>query len=314
MIDLPARCSASGIFFPVISGMDSVYCGCRISGAPHSPGRSFSPLLTLFFVSKVLNIFFVGDIVGQPGLELAVNVVPSFVKKYNVDFLVINGENVTEGKGIAEDHAKKIFELGTHVITTGNHVWDRWDSRKVLGSDKRILRPMNYPRENGGNGFCVVDLEEKGKVGVLSVQGRVYMQPIDDPFRTADWAVGKINEETKVILVDFHADATAEKMAMGWYLDGKVSAVIGTHTHTPTADGRILPRGTAYQTDVGMTGPYDSVLGMKKEAAIKRLILQTPHKYEVALHDVRLCAVYIQVDAETGRALKMESVIFPAFG
>ena len=265
-------------------------------------------------MSKLLNIFFVGDIVGQPGLELALTLVPNYVKKYDVDLLIINGENTTEGKGIAEEHAKKIFELGTHVITTGNHVWDRWDSRKVLGADRRILRPLNYPRENGGNGFIVVDLGEKGKVGVLNIQGRVYMQPIDDPFKTADWAIAKMHEETKLIFVDFHADATAEKMAMGWHLDGKVTAVIGTHTHTPTADGRILPRGTAFQSDVGMTGPYDSVLGMKKEQALKRLMTATPHKYEVALHDVRLCAVYVQADTETGRALKMESIVFPAFG
>lgn len=263
---------------------------------------------------KTLNIFFVGDVVGIPGLELAANLVPSYVKKYAVDLLIINGENATEGKGIAEEHAKKLFDLGAHVITTGNHVWDRWDSRKVLGGERRILRPLNYPRENGGNGFIVVDLGEKGKAGVLDVQGRVYMQPIDDPFKSAEWAVSKMTEETKVIFVDFHADATAEKMAMGWHLDGKVTAVIGTHTHTPTADGRILPRGTAFLTDVGMTGPYDSVLGMKKEQAIKRLLTGTPHKYEVASHDVRLCAVYIQADAESGRALKMESIVFPIFG
>lgn len=260
-----------------------------------------------------LNILFVGDIVGQPGLELAVSVVPNFVKKYEIDLLIINGENTTEGKGISADDAKKIFDIGTHVITSGNHVWDRWDSRKVLGSDKRILRPLNYPRENGGNGFVVVDLGEKGKAGVLNVQGRVYMQAIDDPFRAAEWAIGKIQEETKVIFVDFHADATAEKMAFGWYLDGKVTAVMGTHTHTPTADGRILPHGTAFQSDVGMTGPYDSVLGMRKEQAIRRLVLGTPHKYEVASHDVRLCGVFVQADTETGKALKMESIIFPAF-
>ncbi len=263
---------------------------------------------------STLNILFVGDIVGQPGLDLAVNLIPNYIKKYSVDLLIVNGENTTEGKGIAAEHAKKIFELGAHVITTGNHVWDRWDSRKVLGADRRILRPLNYPRENSGNGYIVVDLGEKGKAGVLNLQGRVYMQPIDDPFRTALWVIGKIHEESKVILVDFHADATAEKMAMGWHLDGKVTALIGTHTHTPTADGRILPRGTAFQTDVGMTGPYDSVLGMKKEQAIKRLVTGTPHKYEVASHDVRLCAVYVQADGETGRALKMESIVFPAFG
>jgi 2',3'-cyclic-nucleotide 2'-phosphodiesterase len=265
-------------------------------------------------VPKTLNIFFVGDIVGAPGLELAVNLIPSYLKKYSVDLLIVNGENATEGKGIAEEHAKQIFELGAHVITTGNHVWDRWDSRKVLGSDRRILRPLNYPRENGGNGFIIVDLGEKGKAGVLNIQGRVYMQPIDDPFKSADWALSMMQKETKVIFVDFHADATAEKMAMGWYLDGKATAVIGTHTHTPTADGRILPRGTAFQSDVGMTGPYDSILGMKKEQAIKRLLTATPHKYEVASHDVRLCAVYVQADAESGRAIAMEQVIFPAFG
>jgi len=265
-------------------------------------------------VTKTLNIFFVGDIVGQPGMELATTLIPNYVKKYNVDLLIVNGENVTEGKGIAESDAKKIFDLGAHVITTGNHVWDRWDSRKVLGSDRRILRPLNYPRENGGNGYIVVDLGEKGKVGVLDIQGRVYMQAIDDPFKTADWATGKIREETKVIVVDFHADATAEKMAMGWHLDGRVTAVLGTHTHTPTADARILPRGTAFQTDVGMTGPYDSVLGMRKEQAIKRLVTGTPHKYEVAAHDVRLCGAYVMAEVDTGKALKMESVVFPAFG
>jgi metallophosphoesterase (TIGR00282 family) len=261
-----------------------------------------------------LNILFVGDIVGQPGLELALTLVPNYVKKLGIDLLIINGENTTEGKGISEEHAKKIFELGTHVITTGNHVWDRWDSRKILGGERRILRPLNYPRENGGGGFIVVDLGPKGKAGVLNIQGRVYMQPLDDPFKTAEWAVGRMMEETKVIVVDFHADATAEKMAMGWFLDGKVTAVLGTHTHTPTADGRILPRGTAFISDVGMTGPYDSVLGMKKEAALRRMMLQTPHKYEVAQHDVRLCGIHVQADAETGRALHMEQIIFPAFG
>lgn len=263
---------------------------------------------------ETLNILFIGDIVGTPGLELAVNLLPGYVKKYSVDLLIVNGENATEGKGISEEHAKKIFDVGAHVITTGNHVWDRWDSRKVLGGDRRILRPLNYPRENGGNGFIVTDLGEKGKAGVLHLQGRVYMQPIDDPFKTAEWALGIMQKEVKIIFVDFHADATAEKMALGWFLDGKVTALVGTHTHVPTADGRILPRGTAFQTDVGMTGPYDSVLGMKKEAAIRRLLTGTPHKYEVASHDVRLCGVFVQADRETGRALKMESIVFPLFG
>ncbi len=287
---------------------------CPMTGPSHVPASSRNPNSPRTgTVANDINILFVGDIVGAPGLEVALNLLPSYLKKYSIDLLIVNGENTTDGKGISEEHAKKIFGAGAHVITTGNHVWDRWDSRKVLGGDRRILRPLNYPRENAGNGFIVVDLGEKGKVGVLDIQGRVYMTAIDDPFRSADWAIGKMHEETKVIFVDFHADATAEKMAMGWYLDGKVTAVVGTHTHTPTADGRILPRGTAFQSDVGMTGPYDSVLGMHKEQAIRRLLTATPHKYEVASHDVRFCAVYVKADRESGRALAMESIIFPAF-
>jgi 2',3'-cyclic-nucleotide 2'-phosphodiesterase len=264
-------------------------------------------------MADTLNIFFVGDIVGTPGLELTLQLLPGYAKKYSVDLLVANGENLTDGKGVSVEHAEKLFSAGVQVVTTGNHVWDRWDSRKVLGGDRRILRPMNYPRENPGNGYIVVDLGPKGKVGVLNIQGRVFMQPIDDPFRTAEWAVAKIMEEARVILVDFHADATAEKMAMGWFLDGRVTALLGTHTHTPTADARILPRGTAFVTDVGMTGPYDSVLGMVKEQAIRRMLTQTPHKYEVASHDARLCGVHVQADPATGRATRIEHVIFPAF-
>ena len=223
----------------------------------------------------------------------------------------VNGENVTDGKGIAEEHAKKLFDLGVHVITTGNHVWDRWDSRKVLGSDRRILRPMNYPRENGGNGYIVVDLGDKGKAAVLNLQGRVYMQAIDDPFKTADWILTKIQEETKVILVDFHADASAEKMAMGWHLNGRVSAVIGTHTHIPTADTRILDGGTAYQTDVGMTGPYDSVIGVQKEIILRRFLTSMPIRMEAAKHGVELHAVLIDVDENTGKARAVRRFSLP---
>jgi metallophosphoesterase (TIGR00282 family) len=261
-----------------------------------------------------IHILFVGDIVGTPGLDLAVSLLPGFLKKYAIDLLVVNGENATEGKGISEDHARRIFGAGAQVITTGNHVWDRWDSRKLLGGDRRILRPLNYPRDTAGGGMVVVDLGQKGKAAVVNLQGRVFMQAIDDPFRTADWALAKLHEETPVILVDFHADATAEKMAMGWYLDGKASAVLGTHTHTPTADARILPRGTAFVSDVGMTGPYDSVLGMKKDLALKRLLTATPHKYEVASHDARFCAVFVEVDGQSGRARAMEHIIYPKFG
>ncbi|MBI3006602.1 MAG: TIGR00282 family metallophosphoesterase [Ignavibacteriales bacterium] len=262
---------------------------------------------------KHLNIFFVGDINGKPGLTLVSTLLKQFIQKFEIDFCVVNGENTTEGKSISEEDAKTLFGLGVHVITSGNHLWDRWQIKKLLEKERNLLRPLNYPRENPGHGLIVYDLKEKGKVGVINVQGRTYMQPIDDPFKAADWAVSKIANDTKVILVDMHADATAEKMALGWHLDGRVSAVVGTHTHIPTADARILPGGTAYITDVGMSGPYDSVIGMKKEIAIRRFIHQTPYKFEIAEHDVRMCAVYIQVDAETGKATKIEQVIFPSF-
>ena len=244
---------------------------------------------------------------------MTTRILKSLLEKYHVDFCIANGENLTDGKGISEEDAKKVFDLGVHVITTGNHVWDRWDSRKVLGGNRNILRPLNYPRDNGGNGFVIYELTGIGYVGVINVQGRTYMQPLDDPFKAVDGALARINEATKVVFIDFHAEATAEKMAMGWYLDGRVTALVGTHTHTPTADARILPRGTAFITDSGMSGPYDSVIGMKKEQAIQRFLKQTPHKYETASNDVHFCGVYIEAEVETGKALKIEQIIFPKF-
>jgi 2',3'-cyclic-nucleotide 2'-phosphodiesterase len=263
--------------------------------------------------SKTLNILFIGDIVGTPGLQLVETVLKNYVQKYNVDICIANGENLVDGKGLNEEGANKLFGLGVHVITGGNHLWDNWHAKKLLAANRNVLRPLNYPAENPGNGFVVYDLGDKGKVGVLNLQGRVYMQTIDCPFKKADWAVEKMHEQTKVIFIDMHAEATAEKMALGWYLDGRISALVGTHTHIQTADARILPHGTAYITDVGMTGPYDSVIGLKKEIAIRRFIHQTPYKYEMASFDVRLAGVYAKVDTETGKTLEFESFMFPAF-
>jgi metallophosphoesterase (TIGR00282 family) len=262
---------------------------------------------------KTLNILFIGDIVGKPGLELTETLIKSYLQKYSIDFCIANGENLVEGKGINDEMVKRVFNLGAHVITGGNHTWDTWQARKVLESNRNVLRPANYPSENPGNGFIVCDLGEKGKVGVLNLQGRVYMQTIDCPFKKADWAVEKMREQTKVIFIDMHAEATAEKMALGWHLDGRITCLVGTHTHIQTSDARILPRGTAYITDVGMTGPYDSVIGLKKEIAIRRFIHQTPHKYEMASHDVRICGTYLQADVETGKAIKFESFVYPEF-
>ena len=265
-------------------------------------------------MSQLVNIFFVGDIVGKPGLTLTSTVLKQYFEKFEIDLCIANGENVTEGKGVSEEDAKVLFDLGVQVITTGNHLWDRWQSRPLLTKERRILRPLNYPRDNPGQGLIAVDLKEKGIVGVVNLQGRTFMTPIDDPFRSADWALSKLEQTTRVIVLDMHAEASAEKLALAWHLDGRVSAVLGTHTHVPTADARILPGGTAFITDVGMTGPYDSVIGMRKEIAIKRFMTGTPHKFEMASHDVRLCAVYLQVDRQSGKATSIQQVIFPAFG
>ncbi len=262
---------------------------------------------------NVINILFIGDIVGKPGLDLTETLLKSYIQKYEVDLCIANGENLVEGKGINEEMASRLFALGVQVITGGNHLWDNWSAKKLLSANRNVLRPLNYPAENPGNGFVIHDLGAKGKVGVLNLQGRVYMQSIDCPFKKADWAVGKIHEQTKVVIVDMHAEATAEKMALGWFLDGRITALIGTHTHIQTADARILPRGSAYITDAGMTGPYDSVIGLKKEIAIRRFLHQTPYKYEMASHDVRLAGVAIKADGDTGKALKIENFIYPAF-
>ncbi len=260
-----------------------------------------------------VHILFVGDIVGKPGLDITETLLKSYLEKYKIDVCIANGENLSDGKGILDQDASKLFSLGVHVITGGNHIWDKWQTRKLLGRESRILRPLNYPKENQGFGYTILELPGLPKVGVLNLQGRTFLPPIDCPFKAAEWALHRIREQTGIIVVDFHAEATAEKLAMAWYLDGKVSAVIGTHTHTPTADLRIFPEGTAYITDAGMTGPYDSVLGMKKEIAIRRFIHQTPYKYEIASHDIRLCGIYLEVNGETGKTMKTEQIIFPAF-
>ena len=262
---------------------------------------------------STLNILFIGDLVGKPGVEILETLLKSYLQKYSIDFCIANGENLVDGKGINEEMANRVFATGVQVITGGNHLWDNWHARKLLAANRNVLRPLNYPSENPGNGFVVYDLPGKGKVGVLNLQGRVYMQAIDCPFKRADWAVAKMQEQTKVIFLDMHAEATAEKMALGWYLDGRITALAGTHTHIQTADARILPRGTGYITDVGMTGPYDSVIGLKTDIAIRRFLHQTPYKYEMASNDVRLSGVYLQADAETGKALKFESFMYPPF-
>jgi metallophosphoesterase (TIGR00282 family) len=250
---------------------------------------------------------------GNPGLEITTRLLKSYQNKFEIDFTIANGENASEGKSITEEIAKQLYDLDIHAITTGNHLWDKWQARQLINKDRRVLRPLNYPRENGGNGYGVFDVKGKGKIGVVNIQGRTYMNPIDCPFKAMDWVIPKIQDETKVIFVDFHAEATAEKMAMGWHLDGRVSALLGTHTHIPTSDAKIFPKGMAYQTDVGMTGPYESVIGMKKDIALKRFIHQTPYKFEMASNDVHFCGTALTIDCESGKALRIERIHYPDF-
>jgi 2',3'-cyclic-nucleotide 2'-phosphodiesterase len=259
-----------------------------------------------------INILFIGDIIGKPGLSLVETWLPSIIQKYKPDLVIANGENVSDGKGCTEKEGKVLFELGVQVITGGNHTWDKYQSQDYLKAEQRALRPLNYPKGTYGNGYHIAETK-KGKVAVLNMQGRTFMATIDCPFKCADWIVPKLQKETKVIFLDFHAEATAEKMAMGHYLDGKISVLAGTHTHIQTSDERIFPKGMAYITDVGMTGPYDSVIGMKTIAALNRFIFQTPQRYETAVNEVHLCGMFFKVDSETGKTVELERIIFPEF-
>ena len=264
-------------------------------------------------MSQSVNVLFVGDIVGTPGMMITENLLRTFIEKYKIDFVIANGENAFDGKSISEDQIKTLYGLGVDVITSGNHIWERHHIYKILANDPKLLRPANYPQGNSGRGFGVYDLGGKGKIAVANLQGRTYMFDIDCPFKTADWILSKIEQETKVIILDMHAEATAEKMAIAWYLDGKVSAVIGTLTHVQTADARILPLGTSFITDVGMTGPHESVVGLKKEIALRRFMYATPHKYETAKDDLHFSAVILSIETETGKTLSIESLFYPEF-
>lgn len=259
-----------------------------------------------------INLLFVGDIIGQPGMDIVQTWLPSLISKYKADFVIVNGENLSDGKGCTDKEGPKLFNIGVNAITGGNHTWDKHQSQDYLKVEPRSLRPINYPKGTHGNGYYIGDA--KGiKVAVVSLQGRTFMTPIECPFRTMDWILTKLKQEAKIVFVDFHAEATAEKMALGQYLDGKVSAVVGTHTHIQTSDERILPNGTGYITDVGMTGPYDSVIGMKSSAAINRFLFATPQKYETAKDNVHLTGMFFKIDTETGKTLELERIFFPEF-
>lgn len=265
-------------------------------------------------MAKPLHILFIADIVGQPGITILDTMLPSFIDKYKADFVIVNGENAHEGFGLNESIVKHFYGLGVNVITGGNHSFDKWKIYPYMKHDTQLLRPMNYPRGAHGFGYGVYSLENgNGKIGVINLQGRTFMHSIDDPFRTADYVIEKVAEQTNIIFVDFHAEATAEKWAMAWYIDGRASVLVGTHTHVPTNDARIFPDGLGYLTDAGMTGSFQSVLGMDKDTAIKRFLLGTPHRYKQASGDSRICGLFSKVDTESGHCVYIEPIIFPEF-
>lgn len=254
-----------------------------------------------------MNILFVGDVFGQAGRRIVREHLQHVMETNEVDLLVINGENAAGGFGITPQIAEELFDLGADVITTGNHIWDKKEIFEYMGvpaeshgRGRRVLRPANYAVGTPGFGVYEGELATGQTYAVINLQGRVFMSSCDDPFRKADALLGKLS--AKVILIDFHGEATSEKMALGWYLDGRVTAVLGTHTHVPTADERLLHKGTAYQTDVGMSGPFDSVIGVETDMIVQRFLTGMPGKFEAAKANPKMCATLIECDGGTGRA------------
>lgn len=252
---------------------------------------------------------FIGDIVGEPGRETVANLLPKLKKNQLIDFTVANGENSAGGIGITKETAQDIFHAGVDVITLGNHAWSKREVYSYLDEDTRIVRPANYPGGAPGRGWGVYRTNDGHKIGIFNLCGRVFIDNLENPFRTADGIIETLSKETSVILVDFHGEVTSEKAAFGWYVDGRVSAVLGTHTHVQTADERILPKGTAFLTDTGMTGPMDSVIGMKKETVISRFLTCLPNKFEVAAGPTIFSAVVVEIDPITGKATAIERIL-----
>ena len=255
-----------------------------------------------------VTILFIGDIVGKPGRQALSRELHRLVDRYRADLVIANGENAAGGFGLTGEVARELFGHGVHCITSGNHIWDKKEQVAAVLSDERIIRPANYPAGAPGRGSLVATTPGGVKVGVLNLEGRVYMKSLECPFRTADRELERLRAETAVLFVDFHAEATSEKSALGWYLDGRASAVIGTHTHVQTADERIQPGGTAYLSDAGMTGSFDSVIGIGKEEAISKFLTQLPVKFEVPKKDIRLNGVALTIDEQSGRALSIERI------
>lgn len=255
-----------------------------------------------------MKVLFIGDIFGEPGRRAVARAVPKLVAQRQVDIVIGNGENAAAGFGITPELAEELFDLGLAVITTGNHAWDKKEILDYFPREPRLLRPANYPSGVPGYGSVVVESASGEQLGVLQLMGRAYMPTLDCPFQVGKKELAALKKRTSAVIVDMHAEATSEKMAMGHYLDGEVVAVVGTHTHVQTADDQIFPKGTAYITDIGMTGPLHSVIGVKKELAIEKFLTGMPRRFEVASGPAVFCAVLIELDARLGKALSIERI------
>lgn len=268
-----------------------------------------------------MTILFIADVFGEPGMRVLETFLPALREKYKPDFVIANAENSHEGRGLNDTLVKRYFRLDIDVLTGGNHSFDKHLVFPLMRKEPRILRPFNYPPGNPGFGLGVFPLQSGAKnasgeplqIGVLNLMGRTFMTPVDDPFAAAREAIDTLRAQTPIIFVDMHAEATAEKMALGWFLDGRVSVIAGTHTHIPTGDARILPGGTGYMTDVGMTGSFNSVIGLDVDTGIRRFTLASPQRFTVADGDARICALLTRLDPVSGRCLHIEPIQTPSF-
>jgi metallophosphoesterase (TIGR00282 family) len=257
-----------------------------------------------------MRILFIGDIVGRPGRELVQRGLAALVEYHSVDLVIANAENAAAGSGITREIGDRLLASGVDVLTSGNHIWSKREAVDYIGTEPRLLRPANFPPGVPGNGSYLARTRDNRTAGVINVMGRVFMQSIDDPFSVVLREIEALRPRARIVFVDFHAEATSEKAAMGWHLDGKVTAVVGTHTHVQTADERILPKGTAYMTDVGMTGPHDSIIGVEIAPALSRFLNGMPSKFETASANPRLNAVIVDADERTGLAIDIERLSY----
>ena len=258
----------------------------------------------------MIRLLFIGDIVGKPGRDCVRAGLSALVDYHQIDLVIANVENAAGGFGITREIGEQLLDLGVDVMTSGNHIWDKKEALDYVGIEPRLLRPANFPAGAPGNGSYLARSRDGRSVGVVNVMGRVFMTALDDPFVVAEREVRKLRERTRVVFVDFHAEATSEKLAMGWHLDGRATAVVGTHTHVQTADDRLLPKGTAYLTDAGMTGPHDSIIGVEVAPALARFTTAMPQKFDTATANPRLNGVVVEADEDTGCATEIERISY----